>query len=121
MQFFGTFQIENFIELSKFKVFWNCPNWKTKKFRDISNLKNQSLAPKIANFEIVRPFDIPHHSQFCQFSYLPFVINQFRRFNFSTFISYSGGNSLDRRIHEIIRFMKLFNFENLPIFTFDNF
>ena len=36
---------------------------------------------------MVRPFDIPHHAQFRQFSYFPFDINQFRRFDFSIFIS----------------------------------
>ena len=65
------------------------------KFQKIFNLDNQSLAPKIGNFGIVRPFDIPHDSQFCQYSYLLFDINQFRRFNFSTFITYSSGNFLD--------------------------
>ena len=40
------------------------------------------------NFEIVRPFKIPHCSRFRQFSYLPFDINQFRRLNFWIFIYY---------------------------------
>ena len=79
----------NFFEFAKLQIFrifqtwsfWNCPNWKIKKFQDFFNLENQSLARKIGNFGIVRPFDIPHYSQFCQFSYLFFDINQFRRFN----------------------------------------
>ena len=33
-------------------------------------------------FGIVRPFDIPHYSQFCQFSYLPSDTNQFSPFLF---------------------------------------
>ena len=75
-----------FAKLQIFQIFqtwsfWNYSNWKIKKFQDFFNLENQSLARKIGNFGIVRPFDIPHYSQFCQFSYLFFDINQFRRFN----------------------------------------
>ena len=86
LQIFEISQIENFL---------NCPNWKIKKFENFFNSENQSLGPKIGNFGIVRPFDIPHFSQFFQFSNLLFDINQFRRFSFSTFISYSSGNLLD--------------------------
>ena len=93
--------------------FWNCPNWKINKFQDFCSIwKLKVWPPKIRNFGIVHPFDIPHYSQFCQFSYLPFDINQFRCFNFSTFISYSSGNFLDCQIHRIINFMKWFNSEN---------
>ena len=67
---------------------------------------------KTDNFEIVRPFDIPHYSQFFQFLYSPFDINQFRRLNFWTFILYSTGIFLDWQIYKIIKFLKLFNSEN---------
>ena len=43
-------------------------------------MENQTLASKIDNSEIIRPFDIPHFSQFFQFSYLPFAKNQFSQF-----------------------------------------
>ena len=105
-----------FFEISSIWSFWNCLNWKIQRFRDFFNLENQSLAPKFGNFGIVRPFDIPHYSQFCNFSSLPFDINQFRRFIFLTFIPYSSGNFLDWQIHKIIKFLKLFNFENHQIF-----
>ena len=54
-------------------------------------MENQNLAPKIGNFGIVRLFDIPHYSQFCQFSYFPFKsifsisISYFSEFGRSTF------------------------------------
>ena len=78
-------------------------------------MENQSLAPKICNFGIVRPFDIPHYSKFCQFSYLLYGINQFRRFDISTFISYSSENFLDWQVPKIIKFLKFFNSENKQI------
>ena len=102
----------NFFEFAKLQIFeicqienfWNCPNF--------FNSKNQSLPPKIGNFGIVRPFDIPHYSQLRQFWNLLFDIHQFRRFSFSTFISYSSGNFLDWQLHKIINFLRLLNFEN---------
>ena len=91
MKFFGNFHIDFFL-ICQIANFWNFPNWtffefiklevfgivqigKLRNFKIFFNLENQSLTPKIGNFEIVRPFDIPHFSQFCQFSYLPFDIN----------------------------------------------
>ena len=108
-----------FLGFSKLKIFrifqiwsfWNCSNWKIKKFQDIFQFGKWKFGSKNWQYGIVRPFDIPHYSQFCQFSYLPFDINQFRRLNFSTFISYSSGNFLDWQFHKIINFLK-FNFEN---------
>ena len=52
------------------------------KYLEFLNLENQNLTSKIGNCEIVRPFDIPHYSQFCQISYFPFDINQFLNFYF---------------------------------------
>ena len=57
-------------------------------FQKFVNLANENLVPKISNFWIVHPFDIPHFSQFCEYLYLTFEINQFRCFNFLIFISY---------------------------------
>ena len=104
----------NFFELSKFEVFGIVQIGKLRNFEIFFNLENQSLAPKIGSFEIARPFDIPHYSQFCQFSYFPsdIYIYQFRCFNFSTFISYPSENFLDQQIYKIIKFLKSFNFEN---------
>ena len=125
---FGVFQIEIFLTLPNCKFFkffkskifrifqvwsfWNCPNWKIKKFWDFFNSENQIYTPKTGSFGIVYSFDIPHYSEFCQFSYLPFDINQFRRFNFSTFIPHSSGNFLDWQIHKKITSLKLFSFKN---------
>ena len=96
LQVFGIFTIENCsnCKFSKFEFFGISQIGKLRNFEILFNLGNQSLTPKIGNFGIVHPFDIPHYSQFCQFSYLPFDINQFRRFNFSTFILYSSRNFL---------------------------
>ena len=112
LNFFLNFPNTKFFEFSNFEVFEIVQIGKLRNFDIFFNLENLSLASKIGNFGIVRPFDIPHYSQFCQFSYLPFDINQFRRFNFLTFISYTSGNFLDLQIHTIIKFPKLFSFEN---------
>ena len=93
--FFEIVIFKKFLEFYKFEVFGIVQIEKLKNFEIFFNLENQNLAPKIGNFGIVDPFDIPHYSQFCHFSYLPFDINQFRCFNFSTIISYSSGNFLD--------------------------
>ena len=101
-----------FFEFSKFEVFSIVQIVKLRNFDIFFNLENQSLASKLVNFGIVSPFNIPHYSQSCQSSYLPFDINQFRRLIFSTFISYPSQNFLDWQIHKIIKSLKLFNFEN---------
>ena len=44
----------------------------------------------------------------------------FANSHISTFISYSSRNFLDWEIHEIIKFLKLFNFENYQIFKLYN-
>ena len=51
------------------------------------------MALKMGNFEIVCPFDIPHYSQFCQFSYFPFDINQFSQFVFPILVTRKFGRS----------------------------
>ena len=70
------------------KFFLKFQNFQINKYPKKFNLKNQNLPTKFVNFGIFRPFGIPHDSQLCQFLYLPFDTNQFRRFNFSIFISY---------------------------------
>ena len=112
LKIFGIFQIENLSNFSNMKFLeWSkLENWEISSF--FFDLENQSLASKIGNFGIIHPFDISHYSQFFQFSYLPSDINQFRHFNFSTFISYSIRKFLDWQIHKTIKFLKLFNFEN---------
>ena len=82
----ATLQILEFSKLKIFLIFqirsfWIVQIGKWRNFEILFNLENQCLVPKIGNFGIIRPFDIPHYSQFCQFSYLPFDINKFRRFN----------------------------------------
>ena len=105
IEYFSNFpNFPKFLELSKLE------NSEISRF--FFNFKSQSFAPKIGNIGNVRPFDIPHFSQFCQISYFPFDINQLQRFNVSTLISYSSKNFLDWQIHTIIKFLKLFNFEN---------
>ena len=92
-------QIENcsdflnwqFLEFSKSEIleifvignFRYCPNCEINKFLDFFQFGKPEFGSKIANLGIVRPlFDIPHYSQFCQFSYVPFDINQFSQFLF---------------------------------------
>ena len=66
---------------------------------------------------MVRPFDIPHHSQSCRFSFFPSDINEFRRFIFLIFIfycSYSrkfGRSTFERSL--------IFKFELLAVLQFD--
>ena len=62
-----------FFEFSKFEVFGIVQVRKLENFKIFFYLVNQSLAPKIGNFGIVHPFDIPHYTQFCQFSYFPLI------------------------------------------------
>ena len=124
--FFLIFQITNFWKFPDW-FFFNFPNCKFFEFSEFEvfgivqiaelseilfNLENQSSSQKIGNFVVVRPFDIPHYLQFWKFSYLSFDMNKFWRFKFSTFISYSSGNFLDWQIHEIFKFLKLFNLKN---------
>ena len=88
IEYFSNFpNFPKFLELSKLE------NSEISRF--FFNFKSQSFAPKIGNIGNVRPFDIPHFSQFCQISYFPFDINQLQRFNVSTLISYSSKNFLD--------------------------
>ena len=49
--------------------------------------ENQNLVPKIVNFGIVHPFDIPHYLQLCQFSYLLFDMNLFSQYLFSILVT----------------------------------
>ena len=89
------FPYYNFLELSKLEMFeifdiikfWNCPNREVNNRLDYFNLQNQNLALKIGDLRIVHPFDLPHYSQFCQFSYLPFDINQFSQFLFPILVT----------------------------------
>ena len=75
MKIFGNFKIDFFL-ICQVANYLNFPDWKffefkvfgvvqiekLRNFEIFFNLENQSLAPKIGNFEIVRPFDIPHYS-----------------------------------------------------------
>ena len=80
--------------------FTNFLNWKINKFSEFFQFGKPSKFQKLANFGIVCPFDIPHYSQFCRFLYLPFDINEFRRFIFSIFIFYCGDHKFGRSIFE---------------------
>ena len=75
------FKLEIF-GIFKIGIFSNIQNWKINKFQDFLNLENQNLVLKIGSFGIVHPFDIPHYSQFCQFSYLLYDIHEFFQFLF---------------------------------------
>ena len=44
-------------------------------FKFSFQFEKQSKFQKLSNFGTVRPFDIPHHSQFVRFLYLPFDLN----------------------------------------------
>ena len=68
--------------------FWNFPNRKLLYFQNFIISKIKIWLQKLAIFGIICQFDIPHCSQFCKHLYLPFDSNQFRRFNFTIFISY---------------------------------
>ena len=68
------------LEYFRLEIFGIIQIGKLTDFYNLSNLKNRNLFKKIGKFGIVRLFDIPHYSQFCQFSYLPFDINQFSQF-----------------------------------------
>ena len=81
------------LECSKFKPspgkltnFQNFKNSKINIFSEFVQFGKPSKFEKLSNFEISCPFDIPHYSQFCRFSYSPFDINEFRHFIFSIFI-----------------------------------
>ena len=89
-----------FPEFSKLDIFLEFSKSKINKFPECYSIKNLQVSrifsiwkteiwlKKLVNFGIVRPFEISNFSQFCQYLYVPFDINQFRRFNFSIFISY---------------------------------
>ena len=71
-------------------------------------MENYQNSRKLANFEIVCPFDIPHYLQFWRFSYLPFDLKEFRRFIFS--LSF-GRSTFERSL--------ILKFEMLAILKFD--
>ena len=75
-KFLKFFQLENYEifliknwQISKISPFAKLTIFQTFRFRKLSKFQN------LMNFEIIRPFDIPHQSQFCLFSYLLFDIN----------------------------------------------
>ena len=49
--------------------------WKINKFSECFQYGKLPKFQNLINFGIVLPFDIPHHSQFCLVSYLPFDMN----------------------------------------------
>ena len=75
------------------------------------NLKNQNMAPKVVNFKIIVPFDIPHSLQFRQFLHSPFDINQLSKFSFPTLVTRKFGNSTFER-------SLIFRFETSAILKF---
>ena len=87
------------------------------KFLEFFQFRKLSKSKKLTHFRIVCPFDILQHLQFCRFSYLPFNINEFRRFIFSIFIFYCtyslkfGRSTFERSL--------IFKFEMLIILQFD--
>ena len=111
------FQNSKIVSIGKLTNFQNFTTWKTNKFSEFFKFRKLSKFKKLANFGIVCPFDIPHYSQFCRFSYLPFDINELRRFIFWIFIFYCtdsrkfGCSTFE---HSLI-----FKFEMLAILKFD--
>ena len=90
---------------------------KLKNFQILFQFVILSNTKKLTNFRIVCPFDIPHHAQFCRFSYLPFAINEFRCFIFSIFIFYSSySRKFGRSTFEL---SLIFKFQILAILRFD--
>ena len=73
---------------------------------------------KKENFRILAPtpFNIPHHSQFCRFSYFSFDMNEFRRFIFLVFISTS--NDFRKLRHSTFKHSLIFKFEMSSILKF---
>ena len=83
------FQIEQFRIIDHFLnqaiiAIWKMANFSNYTFWKFSELDifgiqfffkfvKLSKFQKLANFGIVRPFDIPHHSQFCRFSYINLI------------------------------------------------
>ena len=65
----------------------------------------------MGNFGIVRPFDIPHSSQFRHFSYFPFDIDQFSQFVFPILVTHQFGRSI------FVRSL-IFKFESSAILNF---
>ena len=93
---FGIFQNGDFWN-SLIVNFWNRPNYKINNFLECFQFGKQNFTPKIGNFEIFLPFDIPHCSQYCQFSSLPFDINQFSQFLFPILVTRKFGRSTFER------------------------
>ena len=58
----------------KFGKFLEFPNWNFFWFIQIANFRN------FPNWKFLELFVIPHYLQFCEFSYLPFDMNQFYQF-----------------------------------------
>ena len=52
----------------------------------------------MGNLRLVRLFDIPPYSQFCQFLYLPFDINQFSQFLFPILLTHKFYPSIFERL-----------------------
>ena len=84
LELFGIFRIASFLNFS---------SWKCNKFLEFFQFEKPNLAKKNGNFEIVCPFNISHYSQFCQFSYLTFGINQFSQFLFPILVTRKFGRS----------------------------
>ena len=112
-----------FLEFSKSQIFSNFLNCK---FCEFFKSQEPKFGWKIGNFGTVRPFDIPHYSQFRQFSYFSFDINQFSQFLFPTLVTRKFGRSTFVRplvfkfeTSAILKFYCLKNFEPSPQCTTD--
>ena len=97
--------------------FQNFTTWKINNFSAYFHFgKLSKFQKKLANFEIVCPFDIPHYSQLRWFWYLPFDINYFRRFIGSLFIFIVVTRKFGRFTFER---SLIFKFEMLAILKLD--
>ena len=115
-------------EIVKLTNFPNFGIWKINKLIEFYPIwKTKIWLQKLANFRIVRPFDIPHYSEFREFSHFPVDINQFRRYKFLIFIPhFSDSRKFGRftfKSSSILKFespaiLKIFCLKFQPSFNF---
>ena len=121
---FWNFQNYKFLEISKLNFFWICKianfwNFRNWNFFDFFKLDVFGIVQigKLINLNIFSIWKIKVWLQ--KLAILEFFVHSifrttrnFANSHISTFISYSSGNFLDWQVHEIIKFLKLFNFKN---------
>ena len=88
-QFLEFFKLEIF-RIFQIKFFRNCRSWKINKFLKNVQFGRRNLVPKIGNFGILCPFDIP---QFSQFLSPIFVTRKFSRSKFGHSLIYKSKTS----------------------------